>query len=227
MSILEEILEGCDPSYSEFSKKLIPDTDNILGLRAPNAKQIAKKHANSDTGYVFLQSLPHKYHDENMVHAYMLGHLRCDYEALKNHLIEFLPHINNWAVCDSLCASVKGFFKDRDRSLDFILSLVKGDKPYYIRVGLVCLLDYYVESKYMPTLIKVCKRVKSDHYYVKMALSWLISVMLVKEYDSTLPLFDGSLDIWVHNKSIQKACESYRISNEQKKYLKALKRGLK
>lgn len=227
-NILDEILNYCDSSYAEFSKRLIPDTDNILGLRAPKAKEIAKKYANSDTGDTFLNSLPHKYHDENMIHAYMLGYLKGDFSTIKEKLVNFIPHIENWAVCDSLCMGLKRFFKDKDLALDFILSLLKSAKPYYIRVGLVCLLDYYVEDKYASLLLDICKSIKSEHYYVNMGLSWLVSVMLVKLYVPTLSLFDGSLSPWVHNKSIQKAIESYRISKEQKEYLKSLKiRGVK
>ena len=226
--ILDEILKNKESGYCDFSKKLIPDTDNILGVRAPILKQIAKNYANSDTGLDFLKDLPHKYHDENMAHAYMLGYLKCGYDEKKALLLEFLPYVENWAVCDSLCMGLKGFFKDKEKSLDLVLSLTRSDKPYFIRVGLVCLLSYYVEKAYLPILTKACESIKSEHYYVKMALSWLISVMLVKEYDSSLPLLDGRLDLWVHNKSIQKACESYRIDSDKKKYLKTLKlRGVK
>lgn len=220
--IINEIQKSCDYSYSEFSKRLIPNTDNILGLRAPIAKQIAKKYSNTDIGYAFLGSLPHKYHDENMVHAYMLGYLKCDREILKGYLLDFLPYVENWAVCDSLCMCLKQFFKDKDQALDFVLSLLESDKPYYVRVGLVCLLDYYVEEKYASLLSNICKSIRSNHYYVNMALAWLISVMLVKQFDSAISLFDGSLDTWVHNKAIQKACESCRIDNERKQYLKTL-----
>lgn len=226
--ILNEILTSCDNEYAEFSKKLIPDTYNILGLRAPKAKEIAKKYANTDTGDAFFDSLPHKYHDENIIHAYMLGYLKADFNTIKERLIQFLPYIENWAVCDSLCMGLKRFFKDKDLALDVVSTFLKSDKPYYIRVGLVCLLDYYVEDKYTSLLLDICKGVKSEHYYVKMALAWLISVMLVKLYTPALSLFDGSLEPWVHNKSIQKATESYRIDDSQKKYLKSLKiRGAK
>ena len=226
--ILDEILKNCDSTYCEFSKKLIPDTDNILGVRAPVLKQIAKKYANTDTGLGFLRSLPHKYHDEDMAHAYMLGFLKCSYEERKSLLMEFLPYVKNWAVADSLCMGLKDFFKDKEKSLDLVLSLTKSDMPYFVRVGLVCMLCYYVKKEYLPTLTKVCESIKSEHYYVKMALSWLISVMLVKEYESSLSLLDGRLNTWVHNKSIQKACESYRIDKERKQYLKTLKiRGVK
>ena len=228
MSITNEIIELSDISYKLFSEKLIPNTNNILGLRSHFAKQIAKKYANTDTGCSFLASLPHKYHDENMVHAYMLGYLICEHTELKKRLIDFLPYVENWAVCDSLCACIKRFFKNKDTSLDFVLSLTKEIKPYYVRVGLVCLLDYYVEEKYIDILLDVCKRVKSDHFYVKMALAWLISVMLVKYYDHTITLFNGCLDAWVHNKAISKACDSFRISKEKKEFLKSLRiRGAK
>lgn len=222
-----EILKNADTSYKEFSAKLIPniDSDKILGLRAPSARNIAKTFVFTDDGNLFLSSLPHTYHDEIIVHAYMLGLLKCSHEEMRVHLNRLLPYIDNWASCDSLCASIKHFFKDLDIAYPFLLSCINSGKTYYIRFGLVCLLDYYINDKYIDKIISIVKAVESDEYYVNMALSWLISVMLVKEYEKTVSiLIDASLDIWVHNKSIQKACESYRITNEQKTYLKRLKR---
>ena len=223
--IENEILSLSEHEYMLFSKKLIPNQDNILGLRAPRAKAIAKKYANTKEGENFLNSLPHKYHDENMVHAYMLGYLRCDYLTLKGYVESFLPYLDNWAVCDSLCASIKKLFKEPVKSYDFLVGLLKSDKTYTVRFSLVCLLDYYINESYIDKLTYIVKEVKIGEYYINMALAWLISIMLVKEYDKTLPLLKGgALDLWVHNKSIQKARESYRLSPQKKEELRRLKR---
>ena len=223
--IENEILSLSEHEYMLFSKKLIPNQDNILGLRAPHARAIAKKYANTKEGENFLNSLPHKYHDENMVHAYMLGYLRCDYLTLKGYVESFLPYLDNWAVCDSLCASIKKLFKEPTKSYDFLVGLLKSDKTYTVRFSLVCLLDYYINESYIDKLTCIVKEVKRGEYYINMALAWLISIMLVKEYDKTLPLLKGgALDLWVHNKSIQKARESYRLSIKQKEELRSLKR---
>ena len=136
-----------------------------------------------------------------------------------------MPYLDNWAVCDSLCASIKKLFKEPVKSYDFLVGLLKSDKTYTVRFSLVCLLDYYINESYIDKLTYIVKEVKSDEYYINMALAWLISIMLVKEYDKTLPLLKGdALDLWVHNKSIQKARESYRLSPQQKEELRSLKR---
>ncbi len=218
--ILDEIVALCDNQYKEFSKKLIPGCDNILGLRAPFARAIAKKYANTPTGSKFLSALPHKYHDENMVHAYMLGMQKDDTEKSKKMLIDFLPYVTNWAVCDSLCMSLKRFFKKPELVYDFVLECLKSDKTYTVRFGLVSLLDYYVDNKHIDDLIRISTNIKSEEYYINTALAWLLSVMLVKEYENTVVIFEKRLlPKWVHNKAIQKAKESYRINKEKKEYL--------
>ncbi len=225
--VTREILNNIDPSYKEFSSKLIPNIDSkiILGLRAPLARKIAKDFVLTSDGKFFLASVPHKYHDENLVHAYMLGYLKCTDDEMQQHLCSFLPYVDNWAVCDSLCASIKGFFKNLDIAYPFILDCINSNEAYTIRFGLVCLLDYYINNEYIDNLVSIAGKIKSEEYYVNMAIAWLVSIMLVKQYKKTLPLLEnGLLDTWVHNKAIQKACESYRISNEQKTYLKRLKR---
>ena len=226
-NILNEIINSADSSYAEFTAKLIPTItrEKILGVRAPMAKKIAKKYSKTNEGKAFLASLPHAYHDEYMVHAYMLGYLSLPFEEMQMHVSALLPYVDNWAVCDSLCAAIKHFFKDRESALDFLLSCVKSDKIYTVRFGLVCLLDYYIDEKYISTLISLVKTVKSEEYYINMALAWLVSIMLIKEYEKTLPLIlSGTLDVWVHNKSISKFCESLRPSKDQKAYLKTLRR---
>lgn len=222
-AVLDEILLACDKEYKLFSEKLIPDTKcEILGLRASDARKIAKKFVCLDTGLSFLSSPEHVYHDENMVHAYMLGYYKGN-DALEL-LCKFLPYIDNWATCDSLCASLKGLFKQRDAMLDFIKDCIKSKHTYTVRFGLVCLLDYYIEEKYIPEITEIVKSVKSEEYYINMALAWLVSVMLVKEYSLTLPILKAHLlSKWVHNKAIQKARESYRISGERKAFLSLLK----
>ncbi len=225
--ILNEILKSADPSYKAFHKKLIPTIDEgtILGVRAPQAMAIAKKFASTNEGNEFLSSLPHTYYDENIVHAFMLGCLKCDNEKLHRYIECFLPYIDNWAVCDGLCAHIKCFFTDIDQQYDFVLSCLESEHTYTVRFSLVCLLSYYVNDKYIDRLLSIVKEVKSEEYYINMALAWLISVMLVKQYEKTLPLLEGgTLPLWVHNKSIQKAKESLRISTEQKTYLKGLRR---
>ena len=225
-TILKELIENADEAYKVFHQKLIPtvDGDLVLGVRAPMAQRIAKKYANTDTGKRFLNSLPHKYYDENIVHAFILGNLMCSQEELKEKIIEFLPYVDNWAVCDGLCAHLKKFFKKPNQVYDFVLACVNSDTVYTKRFGIVALLNYYIDSEHIGDILKLCKDIKSEEYYVNMALAWLISFCLIKEYEKTLPLIEGkSLDKWVHNKSIQKAIESYRIDGAKKEHLRSLK----
>ena len=226
-NILDEIKNSADEKYGDFTAKLIPTVSRkkIIGVRAPIAKKIAKKYAGGTAGENFLSSLPHVYHDEYMVHAYMLGYPSLPFEDMKARILELLPYVDNWAVCDSLCASIKSFFGNRDLALDFVLFCLKSEHTYTVRFGLVCLLDYYIDEKHIDTLVSVAKTVKSEEYYINMALAWLVSIMLVKQYEKTLPIIlGGALDLWVHNKSITKFAESRLPSREQKDYLKSLRR---
>ena len=222
--ILDEIILNKDDSYRAFHEKLVPTINNILGLRGPKAKEIAKKYANTDTGNEFLNSLPHTYYDENLVHGYMLGYLNADTEALKSRIVDFLPYVDNWAVCDSMVCGLKRFFKDIDKVADFIFSCLKSDKIYTVRFGIVSLLSYYINDKYIDRVIESTVNINSEEYYIKMANAWLYSVMLVKKYEKTLSIIENKLlDRWTHNKAIQKSIESFRITNEQKDYLRTLR----
>lgn len=224
--ILEEIINNADPAYKSFHQKLIPtvDPECVLGLRAPLAQAIAKKYANASEGEAFLCNLPHKYYDENIVHAFMLGALACGLEELTAKITAFLPFVDNWAVCDGLSAHLKNFFKKPEDVYGFVRECIDSKNSYTVRFGLVCLLNYYVDGEHIDDVLQICQGVKSDDYYINMAIAWLLSICLVKEYEKTLPLIEKrTLPKWVHNKSIQKARESYRITKEQKEFLNGLK----
>ena len=222
--IFDEITENADSKYKAFNSKIVPNVENMLGLRSPKAKEIAKKYANTDTGKDFLKSLPHKYYDENMVHGYMLGFLKEDTCTLEKAIDEFLPYVDNWAVCDTMCIGLKRYFKKTDLVYEKVVEWAKSDKTYTVRFALVSLLSYYIEKSTVNEALETALSVKSEEYYIKMAQAWLISVALVKCYEDTLPyVTEKRFDKWVHNKGIQKAVESYRISNGQKTYLKSLK----
>ena len=219
--ILEEIILNTDTEYKLFQAKLIPGIDNILGIRGPIAKSIAKKYANTDTGEEFLNSLPHTYYDENLVHGYMLGFLKCDNQELKNRINDFLPHVDNWAVCDSMVCGLKGYFKNKELVSSYIFDCLNSNNVYTIRFGIVSLLFYYVNDIYVDRIIEATLKIKSEEYYVKMAIAWLYSVCLVKEYEKTVKVIENKiLDKWTHNKAIQKSIESFRITKEQKEYLR-------
>ena len=224
--ILDEIIKNADPVYKKFQEKLIPTIaqDTILGLRAPQAQDIARRYANTPEGDEFLHSLPHKYYDENIVHAFMLGKTKRDTQELQSLICNFLPYVDNWAVCDGLCAHLKNFFKNADDVYGFVVDCTKSSQPYVVRFGLVCLLDYYIDSEHISQILDICKSISSQEYYVNMAVAWLVSFCLIKQYEKTVVLIEQKLlPKWVHNKAIQKACESYRIVGEIKNYLRGLK----
>jgi 3-methyladenine DNA glycosylase AlkD len=222
--ITTRLFELGDLSYKEFSKKLIPtlDKDSFIGVRSRDLKGIAKEYSKKEQGLVFLSSLPHSYHDENMVHAYMLGYLKADDKSLKKRLLNFLPFVDNWAVCDTLASSISSTLENGS-FYDFLIELINDSHTYKRRFGIVCLI-YFINEKYIDSLVEQIPKIKSEEYYVNMAVAWLISFMLIKEYESTLPLLkDKRLSPWVHNKAIQKARESHQISKEIKDYLSTLK----
>lgn len=222
--IFEEIVKNADPVYKEFHKKLIPTVpqDTLLGVRSPALHAIAKKYAGTKEGDVFLRALPHKYYDENVVHAFMLGRLKCGCDELKGYIIDFLPYVDNWAVCDGLCAHLKNFFKKPGDVYDFVVECTRSDSTYTVRFGLVCLLNYYIDDTHIENILEICKGIVSQEYYINMALAWLISFCLIKQYEKTIPIIEGCmLPKWAHNKSIQKAIESYRIDKDKKEYLKS------
>lgn len=227
---MNEIIKNADSNYKEFHKKLLPNIgeDSILGLRSPLAESIAKKYANTKEGEDFLNSLPHNYYDENVVHAFILGKLNCnnenDNKVLQKRIEEFLPYVDNWAVCDGLCSHLKKFFQNPRSVYDFVIECTKSHRVYTVRFGLVSLLNYYIDEQHIYDILKICQSIRSEEYYVNMAISWLISFCLIKEYEKTLPIIEKNcLSKWVHNKSIQKAIESYRIDKDKKDYLRSLK----
>ena len=221
--ITSELIASADEKYREFVISITPNATSVLGVRAPVAKRIAKKYAKTVEGEEFMSSLPHTYHDEYITHAYMLGFMSED-EILEK-LKSFLPHMSTWAIVDSTVASIKQFFKSRKAALDFSLGLLDSDREFIVRFGIVSLLDYFLDGEYASCAINAVKGVKSDKFYVKMAQAWFFATALTKQYGLAIKVIESScLDVWVHNKSIQKARESYCVSDETKQYLKTLRR---
>ena len=222
--IREELLASCDEKYREFTSALVPDVMNIIGVRMPHIRAIAKKYASTEAGNRFISELPHAYYEEYMAHALMIGMMKGDRSRIANHIDTFLPYLGNWAVCDSFVASLKYFFEDRSFGIEYIESQLSLGMDFHTRFALVSLLNYYIDSEYLDKSLELTLSVKSDAYYVRMAQAWLVSVALAKEYESSLWIIEEKLlDPWVHNKSIQKSKESYRISKERKEHLDSLR----
>lgn len=221
---LSELYSLQDLKYKEFNSKLIM-SDKLIGVRTPELKRIAKVIARSNYEEFFKENR-HELCEENLVHGLVLGYLKLDFEDLKPFIDEFLPFINNWGVCDMTAANLKVYKKNKTKDVVFneIKNYISNDNPWINRFGYVLLLEYFIEEEYMDEIFKLCENYK-DEYYVKMAIAWLISMCYIKFKGRTLSfLKKNKLDTWTHNKAIQKTIESCRVTEEDKKMLRGLKR---
>ncbi|MBR3685225.1 MAG: DNA alkylation repair protein [Clostridia bacterium] len=220
--ILQKLLSLADNPYKEFSAPLLPTIprENIIGIRTPILRAYAKELKKKGGYESFLRELPHKYLEENHLHAFLIEAL--PYQEFAREIELFLPHIDNWATCDSL--RPKNLKNNYDSYLLLIKRWISSNKPYTIRFGIGMLMSYYLDERFDESFLYDVSAIKSDHYYVNMMIAWYFATALAKQYDSTLPYLQNKvLSKWVHNKTIQKAVESYRITNEQKLFLKTLK----
>jgi 3-methyladenine DNA glycosylase AlkD len=214
-----------DENYRRFHAKLIPDIpiDNIIGVRTPVLRKYAKEVAKLPEANIFLESLPHSYYEENNLHGALLSLLYPkDIIDFMEQLERFLPYVDNWATCDML--SPKIFKKHLPYVYERVQKWLQSDAVYTIRFGIVTLLGFYLDNAFEPEMLQLVANVRSEEYYVNMAVAWYFSMALVKQYDATLPYIQNRvLEPWTHNKSIQKAIESRRIPQETKAYLRGLK----
>lgn len=220
--IVEKLFEMQDIKYRDFNSKSIPNVDKkyIIGVRIPVIRKYAKQLYKNDCGE-FLSELPHYYLEENLLHGELIS-LNNNYDETLELLDKFLPYIDNWEVCDLIKPKV--LTKDYKKTYNFIRKCIKSKYTYKIRFGIVMLLTYYLGDEYRDDINNLILSIKSDEYYVNMAIAWYFSFALIKQYDKTIYIFENKLlDKWIHNKSIQKAIESYRVTNETKEYLRSLK----
>lgn len=223
MNVQKELFKLQDLKYRDFTIKLNPvlDPNTVIGVRNPQTRALAKKMIKEGKYHEFLDSLPHKYFEENNVHAYIIEQLK-DYDEVIRELNKFLPYVNNWATCDSCTPKVLG--KHKDELIKEIKKWIKSKEIYTIRFGIEMLMAYYLDEDFNPRHIELVSKIKSKEYYVNMMRAWYLATALAKQRDEAMKLIESkTLDAWTHNKTIQKARESYRISNEDKEYLKTLK----
>lgn len=213
-----------DETYRAFHAKLMPNIayERIIGVRTPILRAYAKEVAKEPYVEEFLKELPHQYYEENNLHGALLSHLYKNVEEYITELNKFLPYVDNWATCDMM--SPKVFKKDLSLVYEHVKKWLKSDETYIVRFGIVTLLGYFLDDAFKPEMLDLVAGVQSEEYYVKMAVAWYFSIALIKQYETTIPYFTKPvLDVWTHNKALQKAVESYRIDNETKKYLRELK----
>ena len=212
-----------DAKYRELQIKILPnlEPESIIGVRTPELRQMAKELAVREETGAFLKDLPHRYFDENQLHAFILSGMK-DYTACMEALERFLPYVDNWATCDQM--SPKVFRKHRMELLGSIRKWIASDQAYTIRFGIGMLMEHYLDGDFDPAYPEIAAGVRSGEYYVNMMTAWYFATALAKQYDAVIPYIENRrLDPWTHNKAIQKAIESYRITPEQKEYLKTLK----
>ena len=213
-----------DKQYREFQSRLMPTVDKklVIGLRIPELRSFAKKFSKTDKVSVFLSDLPHTYYEENNLHAFLIEAEK-DYDKCISLLDEFLPYVDNWATCDMMSPKVLG--KNRDRLINEIYRWIESGETYTVRYGINLMMKYYLDEAFTEEYPRIVAEVESDDYYVNMMRAWYFATALAKKYDEVLSFItENRLDKWTHNKTIQKAVESYRITDEQKKHLKTLKR---
>ena len=221
--IRKTLLSMQDEKYRAFQVKLFPTVDpqTVIGVRTPDLRGYAKKLLKEEDVSAFLSDLPHRYFDENQLHAFILSELK-DYGKCMEEVNRFLPYVDNWATCDQM--SPKVFKKNRPQLLEQIRIWLKSDRTYTIRFAIGMLMEHYLDDAFDISYPEVVAVIRSDEYYVNMIIAWYFATALAKQYDEILPFIENRrLDVWTHNKAIQKAIESYRITPEQKEYLKRLK----
>ena len=221
--IREKLFELQDEKYRDFQAKLIPgyDAETMIGVRTPELKKLAKELSKDAKIESFLSDLPHKFFDENQLHAFIISEYK-DFEKCIEKVNQFLPYVDNWATCDQL--SPKVFRKYPAELLDQIKKWMASDETYTKRFGIGMLMQYFLDEKFKPEYPEMVAKERSEEYYVNMMIAWYFATALAKQYDAVIPFIEGQkLDKWTHNKAIQKSVESYRITDEQKVYLKGLK----
>ena len=246
--LVKRLLAEQDLKYRDFHASLLPNIDkkSIIGVRVPTMRKIAKEFASSATPAEldkFLDKLPHKYFEENQVHLFVVERIK-DAEQCLRRIEQFLPYIDNWAVCDG--KSPKALLKDESRFYAKICEWLKLAKPYTVRFGVNMLMAFFLDDRFDKNQLKLVAAIDekifddagssgaarsskkeaqpTDRYYVQMVIAWYMATALAKQWDATFPYIKGrKLSPWIHNKTIQIACESYRITDAQKKILRGLK----
>lgn len=221
--VVERLFSMQDLDYKSFHGKLIPNVDEeaIIGVRTPALRKYAKEFAKTDHAKEFIKILPHKYYEENNLHAFVLEQIK-DFDTCVEEVERFLPYVDNWATCDMMAPKV--FQKNLPQLLEKIRVWIKADDTYTVRFAIEMLMKYFLDDAFDIVYPKMVAAVKSEEYYINMMIAWYFATALAKQYESILPFIENKmLEPWTHNKAIQKAIESRRVSEEQKSYLRKLK----
>lgn len=221
--IRKELFLMQDRKYRDFQSRLMPtvDPERMIGVRTPALRKLAKEMGKSGDSASFLAKLPHRYFDENQLHAFLLSEMK-DFPRCMEEVERFLPYIDNWATCDQL--SPKVFRKHRNELLLRISEWIRSKETYTIRFGIGMLMQHFLDEDFDPAYLEMVAALRSEEYYVNMMIAWYFATALAKQYDAALPLMENRrLSDWTHNKAIQKALESFRVTPEHKEVLRSLR----
>lgn len=219
----KQLFELQDLKYRDFHSKLMPETDKetVIGIRTPVLRKFAKEFAGTSEAEAFLRQLPHRYYEENNLHMMLITGIK-DYEKCMEEIQRFLPCIDNWATCDY--PAPKCFARHKDQVLEEAKRWISSGETYVIRYGIGMLMRLFLDEDFSPEYLEIVVAVQSQEYYVNMMIAWYFATALAKQWDAAVPYIEQhKLSDWVHKKTIQKAVESYRITPEQKKYLKGFR----
>lgn len=219
----KELFELQDIKYKEFHQKLMPtvNPEKVIGIRTPVLRKFSKEFGKREEAESFLKNLPHKYYEEDNLHAFLLEEIK-NYDKLIEELNKFLPFVDNWATCDMMRPKI--LRNHKEELLEDIKKWLNSKDIYTIRFAVNCLMNYYLEEDFKTEYLVWVKNIESKEYYINMVRAWYFATALAKQYDETIKILESNvLDKWTHNKTIQKAIESYRITKEQKTILKKLK----
>lgn len=223
--IQDELHNQKDDKYAKFHRKLIPNIapERVIGVRTPVLRKYVKNLMKNDHDEisVFLGTLPHDYYEENQMQAFIISGIK-DFDRCIEELEKFLPYVDNWATCDQI--SPIAFKKEPEKLIPYIDNWIASEDVYTVRFGIGMLMKYFLEEHFKLEYVDKVIKIQSEEYYVNMMIAWYFATALAKQYDAILPYLEqNKLKNWIHNKTIQKAIESYRIKAEQKEYLRSLR----
>lgn len=222
--IRNRLFELKDEKYKEFTLKLIPglEPDNVIGVRTPQVAQLTKEIIKSGDYSSFLDDCPHKYYEEKGIHVAIINSMK-DYNSVIKEIDRFIPYVDNWATCDGIKPR-KAFSNNYDRLIIDAKRWIKSEHIYTKRFGIEMIMNFFLDDNFKREYNDLVASIRSDEYYINMMIAWYFATALAKQYNDTIPFIENRrLDEWTHKKTIQKARESYRITEEQKEYLKSLK----
>ena len=224
--IKKKLFELSDQKYKEFHGGLCPGIENIIGVRVPVLRKYAQELFKEKDWKQTIEEIDNEYYEEIMLQGMLIGQAKKeDINTILKYVGKYVPKIDNWAICDVFCAGLKITKKYKKEMWNFIKKYLKSDKEFEIRFAVVMILDYYIDEEYLKEDFKIFDNIKHEGYYVKMAVAWAISICLIKYYEDTVKYLKKSkIDNWTYNKAIQKAIESYRISDSQKEILRKMKK---